>query len=138
MNVNNINLLHTIFNELEEESNNSSNDNDLNIISSMYGSLNINDICNYHDLNSYISTIPTYCKDYLNVLHINARSLNKNYDLVISLIKSLPKLSEVLCICETWLNSTNEHLHEMDGFNAYYVHRPVGSTGGGVAIYVKK
>ena len=40
-------------------------------------------------------------------------------------------------ICETWLNSTNEHLHEMDGFNAYYVHRPVGSTGGGVAIYVK-
>ena len=137
MNVSNVNLFHTLFNDLDEESSHSSDDNDLGIINSMYGSLNFNDICKYHDLNSYKSTIPSNCNDYINVLHINARSLNKNFDLVIALIKSLPKLPHFLSISETWLNSSNEHLHEMDGFNAYYVHRPEGSIGGGVAIYVK-
>ena len=80
--------------DLEEEINHSSDDYDLDIINSMYGSLNINDICKYHDLDSYISTIPSNCHEYINVLHINARSLNKNYDLVISLNKTLPKLPD--------------------------------------------
>ena len=88
MNVNNLNLFHTLFNDLEEESNHSNAHHDIDIMNSMYESININDICKYHDLNSYLSTIPTNCHDYINVLHINARSLNKNYDLVISLMKS--------------------------------------------------
>ena len=99
----------------------------------MYESLNIDDICNYYDFNSYKTAIPT---DYINVLHVNSRSLNKNYDLVISLIKSLPKQPDVLWVSETWLSSTNVHLHEIDGYNSYHIHTPNGSVGGGVAIYV--
>ena len=83
----------------------------------MYESLNIDDICKYHDSNSYTIAIPTNCSDYFNVLHINARSLNKNYDLMMFLMKSLPKLP--------------------DGYISHHVHRPDGSIGRGVAIYVK-
>ena len=43
----------------------------------------------------------------------------------------------MLCVSETWLTSTNEHLQEIDGFTAYHIHRPEGSIGGGVSIYVK-
>ena len=97
MNSNNENLLNTLFSDLEN--NQDSDSIGIEIIKSMYLSLDL-DICNYHDLISYKNAIPKNSNDYINVLHINARSLNKNYDQVISFIKSLPKLPDVLCISE--------------------------------------
>lgn len=134
MNFTSENLLNTLFNDLED--NNESDSIGIEIINSMYLSLELDDICNYHDLTSYINVIPRSSADYINILHINARSLNKNYDQVISFIKSLPKLPDILCISETWLNANNVHLHEIDGYKSYHVHRPLYSPGGGVAIYV--
>ena len=110
MNPKNPNLLHSLFNDTDE--NDHTNDAiGLDIKIFMYESLNIDDICKYHESNNYTTAVPTNCSDYINVLHINARSLNKNYDLVISFMKSLPKLPDILCVSETWLNSTNVHLH---------------------------
>ena len=134
MNYTSENLLNTLFNDLED--NQESDSIGIEIINSMYLSLELDDICSYHDLTSYKNVIPRNSTDYINVLHINARSLNKNYDQVISLIKSLPKLPDVLCISETWLNANNVHLHEIDGYNSHHVYRPIDSSGGGVAIYV--
>ena len=127
------NLLNTLFHDFQNKQ--ESDDIGIEIINSMYLSLEIDDICNYHDLTSYTNATPKNITNYINVLHINARSLNKNYDQVISFIKSLPKLPDVLCISETWLSANNVHLHEIDGYISY-VHRPAGTTGGGVAIYI--
>lgn len=135
MNSINENLYNTLFSDIDN--NQESDSIGIEIINSMYSSLNLDDICNYHDLTSYKSAIPNNSTDYINVLHINARSLNKNFDQVISFVKSLPKLPDVLCISETWLNANNVHLHEIDGYTSYHVYRPIGSLGGGVAIYVK-
>ena len=136
MDTNSENLLNTLFNDLEK--NQDCDSIGIEIINSMYKTLDLDDICNYYDSSTYKSAVPKNCTDYVNILHLNARSLNKNYDQVVSLIKSFPKIPDVLCISETWLNSNNVHLHEIDGYNSYHVHRSPGSLGGGVAIYVNK
>lgn len=134
MNSINENLFNTLFGDLENHQ--ESDSIGIEIMNFMYLSLDLDDICNYHDLTSFKNAIPKNSTDYINVLHINARSLNKNYDQVISFIKSLSELLDVLCISEMWLNANNVHLHEIDGYISYHVHRPIGSSGGGVAIYV--
>ena len=106
------------------------------ILNSIYSSLNYDNLCKYHDLISYKSAIPLNCKDYLNILTVNIRSLNKNYDHLISLLKTLHKLPDILCITETWLKPSNVHLFNIEDFNSFHTYRPEGSIGGGVSIYV--
>lgn len=80
---------------------------------SMCDALKIENICNYHDITSYGSAIPVSCATYLNITQLNARSLNKNYDHLFSLLKFLPKLPDVSCISETWLKTLNK-LEDLD------------------------
>lgn len=132
MNPSNLNLFDTLFSDHDD--NDEGNNVGLEILNSMYNSLNTEDICNYHDLSSYISIIPAQNMNYLIILQINARSMNKNYDNLLFFLKSLPKLPDILSISETWLNSTSATLHEIHGFKSYHTHRPGGR--GGVAIYI--
>ena len=134
MNITDINLIDSLLNTSDE----SQDDNDvgLEIINSIYDTLNINEICKYHDINSYTSAIPVNFLDYLNILQVNTRSLNKNYDNLISLLKSLPKFPDILCISETWLKPNTAPLNEIEGYKSYHTLRPDGY--GGVAIYVKQ
>ncbi len=132
MNLPDINLYNTLF---DNEEINYRNSIDLEIINAMYESINIDNICKYHDIHSYNLSLPTNCPDYLNIFHVNTRSLNKNYDKLISLITSLPKIPDILCLSETWFSPNTAPLHEINGFKSYHTFRPVGY--GGVAIYVK-
>lgn len=106
----------------------------LNIVNSMYHSLNIDSICKYQDLNSYESAIPTNCPEYLNIILVNVRSLRKNYGNLISLLHSLPTFPDILCVSETWLKPNATPLYEIEGYKSKYTHRPEGY--GGVAIYI--
>ena len=108
---------------------------DLELVNSMFDSIDIVNICKYHDINSHKSSLPKNCPDYLSIFHVNTRSLSKSYDNLISLLTSLPKLPDILCISETWLKPCTIHLNEIDGYKSYHTHRPDGY--GGVAIYVK-
>ena len=76
---------------------------DLELVNSMFDSMVIDNICKYHDINSYKLSLPKNCPDYLSIFHVNTRSLSKSYDNLISLLTSLPKLPDILCISETWL-----------------------------------
>ena len=68
MNPNNPNLLQSLFNDTDE--NDHTNDAiGLDIINYMYESFNIDDICKYHDSNSYTTAISTNSPDYINVLY---------------------------------------------------------------------
>lgn len=94
----------------------------MDIVNSMFYSLHTDNICRYHDINSYTSTISVKCSDYFNILHVNARFLSKNYDNLNTLLKSLPKIPDILCISETWLIANTAVLHEIDGFMSYHTH----------------
>ena len=75
MTANDENLLNTLFNDFEI--NQESESIGIEIINSMYVFLDLDDICNYHDFTSYKTAIPKSCTDYLNVIHINARSIEQ-------------------------------------------------------------
>ena len=128
------NLFATLFNNIDDRHDN--DDIGLAILNSTYNSLNLDELCRYHDFSSYKTAIPINCADYINVLQVNTRSLNKNYDELITFLNSLPKSPEVISISETWLHAHNIDLHAIDGYTAYHVHRPDDTRGGGVAIYV--
>lgn len=101
MNTTDINLIESLFNINDESQ--ADDDVELKKSNSLYSTLNTDEICKYHDLRSYTSAIPVNCLNYLNIVQVNARFLNKNYDNLTSLLKSLPKLLDILCISETWL-----------------------------------
>lgn len=132
MNLPDINLYNTL---LENEESYDTNSIDLEIINSMFESINIENICKYHDIPSYILSLPINCRDYLSIFHVNTRSLSKNYDKLISLLTSLPKFPDILCLSETWLKPDSAPLHDIPGFNSYHTFRHDGY--GGVAVYVK-
>lgn len=92
MNLPDINLYNTLF---DNEERNDTNSIDLEIINSMFESINIENICKYHDIPSYNLPLPLHCPDYLSTFHVNTRSLNKNYDKLISLLTSLPKFPDI-------------------------------------------
>lgn len=74
----------------------------------------------------------------LTVLHLNIRSLNRNIQLLQEMICSLNKkgiIIDALLLCETWLNSENDSLVNIDGYTCINRNRLDG-VGGGLAIYV--
>ena len=76
---------------------------------------------------------------HLNVLHVNIRSYHKNIDELRILLDKFSDVNlsiDVLCMCETFLNSDNQHLAVISGFNRVLANRE-NQKGGGVAIYVR-
>ena len=76
MNLSNINLYDTLIdNDIETHDDNNVG---LEIINSMYNAMNMENICKYHDINSYKLTLPKNCLDYISIFHVNTRSLSKS------------------------------------------------------------
>lgn len=88
--------------------------------------------CNYALANDIVES------GSLSVLHLNIRSLNKNFMMLKELLHDLRlqnvKVDAVL-LCETWLNNYNDSLVNIDGFNLITKHRQSGKAGG-LAIYI--
>ena len=132
MNLPDMNLYSTLLDSNTER--HDANNVGLEIINAMCDSVSMDNICKYHDITSYRSSLPRNCHDYVNIMHINTHSLSKNNDNLISLLNSLPKLPDALCLSETWLKPNTVPLNEIEGFKSYHTHRPEGY--GGVAIYM--
>ena len=72
----------------------------------------------------------------LFLLHVNIRSLNKNFDQFHFLINELKLNYGVIGLCETWLNDISPaSLFQIDDFTLVTKDR-VGKRGGGVGFYV--
>ncbi len=72
-------------------------------------------------------------KGVLTIEHINAQSIQSNYEEIKLLIQE--RDIDVLCVSETWL-----HSHTLDDLIAmpnYKLFRNDGGRGGGVCIYVR-
>ena len=71
-----------------------------------------------------------------SLLHINSRSINKNFDSVGTFLDSLNKFSfSVIGISETWLNSNSPDMFNIPNYHMLHVDRKNG-RGGGVALYI--
>ena len=93
----------------------------------------VND-CNYVDCEVFQGNLD----NNFDILHVNARSLNKNYDELVSLLYYLKHNFSVIGVSETWLKPTSDvTLFQIPGYSFAHVCRS-DKTGGGVALYVKE
>src|SRR6188768_1208672 len=51
-----------------------------------------------------------------NLLHVNCRSLQKNYDSLCSLVEYIKSPFIAIAVTETWLNPHNENFYSLQGF----------------------
>ena len=74
---------------------------------------------------------------YFSILHINARSLNKNFDSLELLLAQLHQFPfSIIGISETWLHSTSPPVFNLDNYQLLRSDRKHGK-GGGVAMYTR-
>ena len=89
----------------------------------------------------------TFCEEFnlqfskynskLSLLHLNARSLNKNFDALQILLSSLNFTFDVIAVTETWFNSsTNIDMYDLQEYSLISKCR-TSKSGGGVALYLK-
>ena len=72
-----------------------------------------------------------------SILHINSRSLCKNFDSITDFLFSLEHDFSFIAITESWISeTTNCSLLNIDGYTFLHNDR-IGRRGGGVGIYVK-
>ena len=70
------------------------------------------------------------------LLHVNVRSLHKNYELLYELIEDLQILPHVTCITETRIK--NQPLPNLDLPNYSFVHLNTTTNVGEVAMYISE
>ena len=75
-----------------------------------------------------------------SILHINIRSMNKNFEKLKLMLHECNHLFGIICLTETWcsddafLNDSNLHLPQ---YNSIHLERK-GKRGGGVCVFVHK
>ena len=109
------------------------NINEKNVNSTSDASNNINSAMHTNDGSiKYKNGI----KDNFSLLHINSRSINKNFDSVETLLNSLNNFSfSVIGISETWLNLNSPDIFNIPNYHMIHDDRKTG-RGGGVALYI--
>ena len=79
-----------------------------------------------------------FTENSFSVLHLNIRSLNKNFESFAELYKSLSFKFSIICFSETWSNDENldkNSLFQLEGYSLLHENRKY-RRGGGVAIFV--
>ena len=99
------------------------------------------------------SNIPTFASKYitedklndffhfkdnsaLNLMHVNCRSIKKNFVPLNNLMNLLSGQISALAVTETWLTESLQDVYNIPGYNFISNHR-VGKSGGGVGLYLK-
>ena len=90
---------------------------------------------NQYDSNTNIKRNNELYTRSLSLLHINARSLNKNFDSIELLLSSLQNFPfSIIGISETWLHTNSPPLFNIENYQMLRSDRGHGK-GGGVALY---
>lgn len=89
--------------------------------------------CDYFDIDNITLEKNKYG---LFLIHLNMRSLHKNYDGLCHLLSSLPASPEVICISETKIK--NEPLSNITLPGYSFINVPSPTNAGGVGVYVSQ
>lgn len=92
--------------------------------------------CQYYLPNEFNNKV-AYENNHFSILHVNARSLHKNFDTFQELLYAVDYKFSIICVTETWLNDKLPNLFDIDGYVFVHVDRN-NTKGGGVAIYIKE
>ena len=78
-------------------------------------------------------------KSSFSMLHLNIRTLQKNFDSLFSLLMTLKFEFKVICITETWCsdNSMNHNLFKLPQYKSIHQVRRTGK-GGGTAVFIQE
>ena len=109
---------------------------DIDVVNKISGQNDFNILSKYYNIEDYSSITEPTEKNYINILHVNIRSLNKNIDTLKSFLNCLPKTPDVLAVTETWLKKSNKHLYSLDGYVSHHLVR-TDKKQGGISIFTK-
>lgn len=131
------NLYKSLYDDLNENNDTCTNLNfEVNIIDKISGQHDINCLSKYYNFEEYSADTETLGNNYINIIHINIRSLHKNFDLLKSFLNCLPKLPDVIAVTETWLQETTKHLYSLDGYTSIHLTR-TNKEHGGISIFTR-
>ena len=71
-----------------------------------------------------------------SLLHVNIRSLQKNFENLKLLLKSIKHKFSVIALSETWLKTIPHCYYSLPGYELIVNNRHGPKTGGGVALYI--
>lgn len=87
-------------------------------------------------LNSFNDINMNYMNYNMSVIHLNIRSLRKNFlPFLINISKIINKI-QLIVLTETNICDDENQYYFIDGFNAIFRNRE--SRGGGIAVYIRK
>src|SRR5271155_836902 len=70
----------------------------------------------------------------LSIMHINCRSISKNFDDILNLLHPVTTLPTVLAVTETWLTEDTQNLFQIPGYN--FITQSRLTENGGVGLFV--
>ena len=83
---------------------------------------------------SQVFYVPIYSNTY-NLLHINCRSLPKNFDSLCSTIDCINIPFTAIAVTETWLKEHNKDIYAIPGY-AFLSNSRLHKIGSGVGLYI--
>ena len=92
--------------------------------------------CDYLDLNKFdFDNLNAIDIDSLILIHINIRSLNKNFDELYDFLQILPFTPDVICLFESRIK--DHPLINIEISNYTFINTSPNSSAGGVSMYVQ-
>ena len=130
------NLYSSLYEDYIRNNDNDNSNIELSVIEQISGHQDINSLSKYFNFDEYSSTVDSLDNNYLNIVHINIRSLHKNFDGLKSFLSCLPKTPDIIALTETWLQEHTKHLYSMEGYDSFHLVRN-NREHGGITIFAK-
>lgn len=130
------NLYKSLYSDSIHDTNTPASTFDINVISKINGQSDIGSLSRYYNINEYISEVKYKDDEYINIVHMNIRSIHKNFDVFKTFLNSLPKPPDVIALTETWLRDSSKHLYSLDGYVSHNLVR-TNREHGGITIFIK-
>lgn len=87
-------------------------------------------------LSNFNEISPKYLNSKLSYIHMNIRSLRKNFTPLISHIHNITNKIHLIILTETNITDDETQLYNLHGYNSIFLNRD--GRGGGIAVYIKE
>lgn len=88
----------------------------------------------YYTLDSFKSNFVPNSKHSISILHINIRSMSRNYEDFKVLLSELGFEFKIICLTETWCKNTNQF--NIENYKTIHQYRNNNKIGGGICLFV--
>ena len=109
---------------------------ELSVINKISGQYDVKSLSKYYNFDEYDPAINLLGDNYFSIIHVNIRSLHKNFESLRSFLTCLPKLPDAIAITETCSQDHTKHLYSVEGYSPVHLVR-TNRQHGGITIYSK-